>query len=121
MKIKLDENVPREAADALAVRGHDVHTVPSEGLRGRPDHEIRTATDREGRLLITQDLDFSDARLLSPGESAGIILLRLRARGRIALARRIEQIADRPDFASWTGCLVVVTDVKVRVRRPRAC
>lgn len=118
MKIKLDENVSAEAARVMATRGHDVDTVPAEGLAGKLDPDVFAAAVREGRALVTQDLDFSDIRRYQPGQHPGMILLRLRTRGRAALLRRVEQIADRPDFASWAGCLVVVTDLKVRVRRP---
>ena len=117
MKIKLDENVSAEAKHMLAALGHDVDTVASEGLTGRLDLDILSEAIRQDRLLITQDIDFSDARRYKPGAHRGIILLRHRSRGRGALLRRVEQIATRSDFASWTSCFVVVTDVKVRVRR----
>jgi hypothetical protein len=37
MKVKLDENIPVRLADELLPLGHDVDTVASEGLTGRPD------------------------------------------------------------------------------------
>ncbi len=40
MKVKLDENIPDRLISVLANEGHDVDTVASEGLRGRPDGEI---------------------------------------------------------------------------------
>lgn len=40
MNIKLDENLPAELVGILAVTGHDVDTVPDEGLAGRPDPEV---------------------------------------------------------------------------------
>jgi hypothetical protein len=32
MRIKLDENLPTSAAESLRALGHDVDTVPEEGL-----------------------------------------------------------------------------------------
>ena len=72
MKIKLDENLPARLAGILSVHGHDVHTVPGENLTGRPDADIWRAANEEGRFLITQDLDFSDARRFAPGTHAGL-------------------------------------------------
>ena len=69
----------------LTPLGHDVHTVTGEGLIGRADQEIWTHCQLEDRLLITQDLDFSDSRKFQPGSHAGIILVRLQNPGRIAL------------------------------------
>ncbi len=39
MKIKLDENIPVRLAGDLAIPGHDVDTVASEGMTGKPDVE----------------------------------------------------------------------------------
>lgn len=76
MKIKLDENLPDELADLLAA-DHDVHTVRGESLAGRDDRTVFAAAVRERRVLITQDLDFSDLRHFKPGTHPGIVLVRL--------------------------------------------
>lgn len=67
MRIKLDENLPHSLAAELSALGHDVDTVPQEGLRGQPDEAIWSAAQLSERFLITQDLDFSDIRQFKPG------------------------------------------------------
>ncbi len=62
MKIKLDENMPAALAEQLRRLGYDVHTVVEESLAGQSDPDIWAAAQSERRFLITQDLDFSDAR-----------------------------------------------------------
>ncbi len=62
MKVKLDENIPVRFPGDLAILGHDVDTVASEGLKGKPDSDVWSVARRDERLLITQDLDFSDIR-----------------------------------------------------------
>lgn len=116
MKIKLDENLPARLLPILQRYGHDVDTVPKENLTGKPDAEIWQAVCSEGRFLITQDLDFSDARQFVPGSHAGILLVRLREPGAQALLDAINAIAA--DIGSWAGCLVVLTDHKLRIKRP---
>src|SRR5436853_4206546 len=87
--------------------------------RGLPESRMPLSSQRPlASTVSTQDLDFSDVRRFQPGTHAGVVLLRLRTRGRAALLRRVEQVASRPDFPTWSGCLVIVTDLKVRVRRP---
>lgn len=44
-----------------------IETAGEEGLTGRADADIWQAAQREGRILITQDLDFSDTRKFQPG------------------------------------------------------
>jgi predicted nuclease of predicted toxin-antitoxin system len=78
MRIKIDENLPPQIAQKLTSFGHDVHTARDEGLSGCVDLIIWEAAQRDGRFLITQDLDFSDTRRFAPGEHHGILLIRLR-------------------------------------------
>jgi predicted nuclease of predicted toxin-antitoxin system len=51
--------------------------VPEEGLVGSDDHEIWEATQNAGRFLITQDLDFSDVRIMKYFKTATSIDIRL--------------------------------------------
>ncbi len=67
MKIKLDENLPVALVAVFASVGHDADTVPQERLTGRTDADIWRAAHKSGRFLVTQDLDFSDARRYAPG------------------------------------------------------
>lgn len=118
MRIKLDENLPAEAAPKLRNLGHDVHTVEEEGLVGHADGDIWERAQTEQRCLITQDLDFSDTRHFVPGEHSGIILIRLHSPSRRRLLSRILEMFEREDADSWDRCFVVASDRKVRVRRP---
>jgi predicted nuclease of predicted toxin-antitoxin system len=117
LKIKLDENLPYSLAQKLQELGHDVDTVPDEGLAGYPDPDIWLAAQAEGRFLITQDLDFSDLRRFRPGSHHGLLLVRLTNPGRIALLDRVTAIFITEDVDDWSGCFIVVTERKIRVRR----
>jgi predicted nuclease of predicted toxin-antitoxin system len=92
LKLKLDENVPAHLAGALQAFGHDVDSVQSEQLTGHRDADVWTAAQQDSRFLITQDLDFSDARKYVPGSHYGLLLVRLRRPGRAALFERIRQL-----------------------------
>lgn len=118
MKIKLDENLPTEVATLLNARGHDVHTVRDESLVGHDDDTVFQAATTEGRLLITQDLDFSDVRKFKPGNHPGIVLIRLRDPSRRRLIEQMRQVLDTESIDSWAGCFVVISDRKLRIRHP---
>ena len=120
MKVKLDENLPLQIAVELRARLHDVQTVWEEGLSGHADLHIWEGAQREGRVLITQDLDFSDARKFVPGTHHGIVLIRLRSPSRRNLIARATELFDQEDVSGWAGCFVIATERKVRVRRPGA-
>ncbi len=117
MKIKLDENLPLALQNGLAARGHDVHSVFDENLAGEPDERIWEACTAEERFLITQDLDFSDARKYPPGTHPGIMILRLVDDSRENLIRVVLQAFTEQDIGSFERALVVVSDVKIRIRR----
>ncbi len=88
MKIKLDENIPAQLAEALATLGHDADTVADEKLKGQPDPTIWQVAQDSERFLITQDLDFSDIRAFVPGSHHGVLLVRLGNPSRRALLQR---------------------------------
>ena len=118
MNVKLDENLPESLLVELRKLGHDVDNDRQEGLLGRPDPDVWQAAQNTQRFLITQDLDFSDIRQYAPGTHHGLLLIRLRLPGRIALIRRIIAVFSREPIESWDRCFVLVTDLKVRVHRP---
>ena len=118
MRIKLDENVSADLVDELVTLGHDVDTAPSEGLAGHDDAEVWAGAQAAGRVLITQDLDFSDVRTFVPGTHHGLILVRLREPSRSRLRARILEVFRSESVGTWDRCLIVIGDSKVRVRRP---
>ncbi len=77
MKLKLDENLGRRAVQFFVQAGHDAATVASEGLCSAADRDLIEACRREGRCLVTLDLDFGNPLLFKPSNYAGIAVLRL--------------------------------------------
>jgi predicted nuclease of predicted toxin-antitoxin system len=118
MRIKLDENVPAVLVAELVALGHDVDTAIDEGLAGHDDSSVWAAAQTAERVLVTQDLDFSDVRAFVPGTHHGLVLVRLRQRSRTRMHARVLAAFKSEDVESWARCLVVIGDSKVRVRRP---
>ena len=118
MKLKLDENLPTTLVARLRALAHDVDTVPAEGIAGKDDATVWQAAQDAGRFLLTQDLDFADVRQFLPGTHHGLMLIRLQTPSRRRLADRIEAVFKVEAVDTWQRCFVVVTDRKVRVRRP---
>jgi predicted nuclease of predicted toxin-antitoxin system len=118
VRLKLDENIAASAAVRLSALGHDVHTVLDEGLGGRSDVDVWGAAQAELRLLVTQDLDFSDERRFAAGTHAGILLVRLPDAEQWRVSDYLVAWFSASDASSWERCFVVATPNKVRVRRP---
>jgi predicted nuclease of predicted toxin-antitoxin system len=118
MRLKLDENLSRHLKPTLAALQHDVTTAADEQLLGKNDLEMAAAATREGRILLTLDLEFADLRKHPPGEHPGVLLFRPVTYGPLAVNRFIETYIKGADLPSLAGCLVVVEPSRVRVRRP---
>lgn len=110
--------MPEALVPILAELGHDADTVPKENLTGQDDARVWDAAQQAGRFLVTQDLDFSNSRKFVPGTHHGILLIRLRDPGRLALLHIVEALFATEHVETWQGCLVVATERKLRVLRP---
>jgi predicted nuclease of predicted toxin-antitoxin system len=117
MRIKIDENLPVRLTHALIALGHDVDHVEESVLAGRADPDLWRAAQNEDRMLITHDVKFGDARVIEAGPHPGFVLVRT-TQGRNAILERVREVFQTHDVESWRGCIVVITDDKVRVRRP---
>lgn len=117
MKVKLDENLPQALSTVLSGLGYSVDTVIDEGLAAENDDAVWHAAQHAHRLLVTQDLDFSDIRKFRPGTHFGLVLVRLRDPSRAALIERVRALFYNEPVEDWVGCFVVATEHKLRVRR----
>ncbi len=86
MKIKLDENVDLRVVARLQLAGHDVATVPGQGLSSAPDTQVIEVCRQEERCLVTADRGFGNRARFVPTDYAGIVVVRL---------------PDRATFANW--------------------
>jgi predicted nuclease of predicted toxin-antitoxin system len=114
---KIDENLPKDAAEFLRSHGFDTETVREESLAGASDDIIAAAIQREDRILITLDLDFSDIRTYPPALYSGIVVLRSKAQDKIAIMALLRRLLkalenNRPDQALW-----IVESDRIRYRR----
>lgn len=86
MKLKLDENVDLRVVTLLRLAGHDVATVPGQGLISAADEELINVCHSEGRCLVTCDgrrvnrrkhRGFGNRIRFNPFDYAEIVVIRL--------------------------------------------
>lgn len=118
MRVKLDENITIAAKPVLVAGGYDADTVQDEALTGTDDEQLIEICRREERLLLTFDIGFGDVRAHPPGSHSGVVLLRLRDQQPRAVLDVIRRLVADYDLASLIGALAVVSDERVRIRRP---
>lgn len=118
MRIKLDENLPVEAAVVLRPLGHDVATVDDEDMLGAADDDVLRAATGEGRLLITLDRGFGDIRRHPPGTHAGVIVLRPGDQLASTVTAALRDLVLAHPLEDMVGCITIVRSGLVRIRRP---
>ncbi len=77
MRLKLDENLGERGSAILAAKGHDVVTVPMQGLQQSADENLIQICRQERRALVTLDMGFANPLQFRPSSYAGIAVLRL--------------------------------------------
>lgn len=120
MRLKLDENLPRRAAEQFRGAGHEVDTVADEHLNGAADVDVLLAASGAQRLVVTLDRGFGDVRLHPPGSHAGVLVLRAEDQSPLAIAREVERLVASVDLEALVGCVSVFRAGDLRVRRPPA-
>lgn len=120
MKLKLDENLNERGRALLASAGHGVSTAISQGLQGKVDDALIEICRREGRGLVTLDLDFANPLRFRPADYPGIAVLRLPKRPTAEdLLQAIGTLARALERNPLGGQLWIVEKGRLRVYQDR--
>ncbi|MGO8752418.1 MAG: DUF5615 family PIN-like protein [Thermoguttaceae bacterium] len=115
-KFKVDENLPTEAAELLASAGYDAVTVGDQRMVGQPDTNVAAVCRREGRAIVTLDLDFADIRVYPPSDCAGIIVLRLARLDKPRVLSVLKRLLPALERERLVGKLWIVEEAAIRMR-----
>lgn len=75
-RLKIDENLPAEAARVLRLEGHDAMTVGEQDMGGSDDAVLGEVCRSEERVVVTLDRGFGDPRRHPTLGTPGIVVLR---------------------------------------------
>jgi predicted nuclease of predicted toxin-antitoxin system len=117
MIVKVDEDLPKDAARLLRARGHDAVTVLEQGMGGWKDAELWRAVQHERRFLITADKGFADVLAFPPGSHSGVLLLRPDKDGIQPILDLLDSVLQSYSLDTLTGAVTVATLRGIRVRR----
>ena len=116
MKIKLDENMPDDAAAILKGAGHDTSTVLVQGLGGKSDSEIAASCKKQNRVLITLDADFANLSAYPPEDYPGIIVFRLAHQAKLHILAVLTRLLEPLEKKSPNGHLWIDDESRLRIR-----
>ena len=76
MKFLIDMPVTPDAVPRLRAAGHEAVHAAAVGLAHASDRQVLDVARREGRIVITADLDYPRLLALSQADGPGVILFR---------------------------------------------
>jgi predicted nuclease of predicted toxin-antitoxin system len=115
-RFKLDENLPRDAIALFRDAGHDAESALDEQLGGQPDAAVFSASQEEGRILVTLDLDFADIRQYPPERHAGVWVLRPSTQSVTRILDLIRGALNLHERESSEAHLWIIEHDRVRIR-----
>ena len=116
MKLKLDENLNERGRALLAAAGHEVSTAVLQGLQRTVDDVLIEICRREGRGLVTLDLDFANPLRFRPADYPGIAVLRLPKRAAAEdLLQALRTFAKGLEQNPLAGKLWIVEKGRIRL------
>jgi predicted nuclease of predicted toxin-antitoxin system len=116
MTFLLDQSTDARLLPYLRDLGHDATRIGSDYPSGVPDEEVLAISQKEGRILITDDRDFGELIFRRGYAHCGVIFLRL---GDYAeLSTKIERLSHTlTNYQAQLNQFLVVTRRGVRVRQ----
>ncbi len=116
MKFLADMGISPRVVSALREGGHDAVHLQEQGLGRMPDGEILAKARKEGRVLLTHDLDFGELVAVSGGKLPSVIIFRLKDMRADNVNFHLFSILEKQSSALGKGAVCSVTERKVRIR-----
>lgn len=103
--------------NVLATGGMDMVRVSSLLPANASDETILGLARQEGRVVITQDMDFSALLALGGHHQPSLVTLRLLNTDPDAVTEKLRQVLPQVEAALRRGCAITIEDHAVRMRQ----
>jgi len=116
MKILADMHISPHTVTFLQALGHDTIRISDILPSNSSDRMIVETARKEQRVVLTQDLDFSEIISLSGESTPSLISLRLSTSRIEFVNSRLEKVLPQVSGHVAKGSIIVVEDGRIRVR-----
>jgi predicted nuclease of predicted toxin-antitoxin system len=112
-----DAGISPRTVRFLRDRGHNVVHVRDLGMQRAKDIEILELARAEDSVVLTFDLDFGDLLALGLHDKPSVIIFRLQDESADSVNRNLLAVLSRVEQDLIEGALVLVQDLRYRIRR----
>jgi len=116
MRILADMHISPITVRFLQELGHDAIRVNEILPSNSADKTIVETAKKERRIIITQDLDFSEIISLAGKKAPSLISLRLSSSRIEYVNKRLEEVLPKIEYDVENGSIIVVEDSRIRLR-----
>ena len=117
MKFLADMGISLRTVAWLRDAGYDVIHLREQGLQKLPDEDILAKAKKEGRVVLTVDLDFSQLLAMSGESLPSVILFRLGNENYNLINQSLSEVVGQCTEDLEAGAIISVSDKAFRVRR----
>jgi predicted nuclease of predicted toxin-antitoxin system len=110
-------NISPKTVALLREQGWDIVRVPELLPVDAPDEQVLERARADGRVVVTQDLDFSTLLALSGEDRPSVVTLRLATSDPEIVARRLLEVLPEVGGTLQEGSAVTVEETSVRIRK----
>ena len=110
-------NISPKSVDALRRQGWDIVRVSEFLPVNALDQDVLDFARREGRVIVTQDIDFSTLLALGGHNSPSLITLRLSVSDPDSVTEKLREVVPQLEEKLQEGSVATIEDVTVRVRK----
>ena len=116
MKLLADQHISPRTVEFLRALGHDAVRVSERLSPHATDRAILALAASEGRVILTQDLDFTGLVATSAGAPASLIVLRLASPRVERVNEVLRSVLPSIEEMVRSGAIVTVEDSRIRIR-----
>ncbi len=116
MKFLVDMPVTPQAVEFLSARGHEAVHAFAIGLGTSPDEVILERARKEGRIVVTADLDYPRLLALLEADQPGVLLFRGGSYSDVEMLSLLGRVLAAVEPAELAVSLTVVDRRRVRRR-----
>ncbi len=117
LKFLADIGISPKAVAFLRSEGDDATHLIEEQLQRLSDGEIIAKAKREGRVILTHDLDFGDLMAASGDSLPSVVIFRLSDMRPTNVTLHLRLVLAHYENLLRSGAILSITQGRVRVRR----